>query len=159
MTERPIMKADAAPKAMTPAELPAAFHDYIVKSVSLEGWPLAPGWILSKTGELTVLAMDLTPEQVYSAMLTQVELQDAAAFIFAIDRFAKPGQGTIRSDLLAGHVWTGEPTKVRPFIIEYDPATGIVDPMNFDNSFWTVGLNCEMIAVASRNAKRPPTTH
>jgi hypothetical protein len=132
---------------MTPSELPAAFHDYVVKSVDAKGWPLAPGWILNAAGELTVMAMDLTPPQIYVAILAEAAKQKAAAFAFAIDRFAKPGQGTTRPDLLAGHLSTAGASGVRPFIIEYDPATGVVDPMNFGNPFWNRALTKELVGM------------
>ncbi len=128
---------------MTPLELPAAFHDHMVRTVSTDGFRLAPGWILNARGELTVMAMALEPHQVYSAMIGQIADQKATAFIFAIDRYGKPDQGTSRSDLLAGHVGTDGPDGIRPFIIEYDPVGGVVDPMNFDNAFWNRALTRE----------------
>lgn len=130
---------------MTPSELPDAFHDYVAKGTGADGWALAPGWILDEQGKLTVLAMDLPPDQIYLTMVTKVAELNATAFAFAVDRFAKPGQGTVRSDLLAGHISTSGARGVRPFIIEYDPATGAVDPMNFDNAFWNAALITEFL--------------
>lgn len=132
---------------MTPAELPAFFHDYIAKSVSAEGWPLAPGLILNQQGELTVMTMDLSPEQAYRVVIAEAAKQMALAFVFAIDRYTKPGQGTTRSDLLGGHISTDGARVIRPFIIEYDPASGVVDPMNFNNAFWNQALTEEFRGV------------
>lgn len=132
---------------MTPAELPAAFYDHLVRTVSADGWRLAPGWILDPEGKLTVMAMDLAPDQIYSAMALQTAKLNATAFVFAIDRYGKPGQGTTRSDLLAGHVSTDGPRGVRPFIVEYDPANGVVDPMNYDNAHWNAALKAEFDGV------------
>lgn len=130
---------------MTPTELPAAFHDHIAKTVDADGFRLAPGWILNPKGELTVLAMDLRPDQIYLTMFMQTAEQSASAFVFGIDRYAKPGQGTTRRDLLAGHITTNGPGGIRPFIIEYDPTTGVVDPMNYENAYWNTALNRELV--------------
>lgn len=129
---------------MTPLELPAAFHEHMTKTVSADGYRLAPGWILDDQGGLTVMAMDLSPPQIYSAMALQTAKLKATAFVFAIDRYGKPGQGTVRSDLLAGHISTDVARGIRPFIIEYDPANRVVDPMNYENAHWNAALKAEL---------------
>lgn len=131
--------ADAPPPPLT-----EVYHGWVATTVDEKGFDIPHGLSLSPAGELTVLALAVPPEQAYQVMFRQWET-GAAEMIFALDRFAKAGQGTTLGDLLAGFYCTRQDPP-RPFIIEYQHAPRIVKPIEWGNIFWNAALLSEINA-------------
>ncbi|GAA3254781.1 hypothetical protein [Sphingomonas yabuuchiae] len=122
-----------AEKALT-----EVFHEWVASTVDPEGFPVPHALVRNREGTLTVVALAVPPTEAYAVML-KLWHQGAEEMIFALDRFALPGQGTTLGDLLAGFHFTRHAAP-RPFIIEYQHAPRIVRPIDWDNVHWTAGL-------------------
>ncbi len=106
-------------------------------------WALKDG-SADKQG-VTILALDLNPEQSWLlALMTALE-PDTQMLIFGLDRNGKPDQGTTLGDLVAGFFYErGE--RPRPFVVEYTvpPLASRVLWFNWHNPFWTRAIGIEM---------------
>jgi hypothetical protein len=122
--------------------LPEVFHDWLGHTIDENGVEIPHGLVLDQANQLTVLALAVPPTQAYQVMFGQVLKLEAREAIFALDRFAKPNQGTTLGDLLAGHHFVNG--KWRPFVVEYQHAPRIVKPIDWDNPFWNAALAQEM---------------
>ena len=122
--------------------LPEMFHDYVASTIDPDGFPIPNALVLDQNGALTVVALAVGPTEAYPVMLKLWD-QGAAEMIFALDRYALPGQGTTLGDLLAGFHFTRHAAP-RPFIIEYQYDPRIVQPIDWDNAYWTAGLYGEI---------------
>jgi hypothetical protein len=130
---------DAASKSLV-----ETFHDWVVATVDEKGFEVPHALARGADGKLTVYALALGPSEAYRLMLSTWERDEPLELIFALDRFAKPGQGTELGDLLAGfHLTRKAP---RPFIIEYQYAPRIVKPIDWGNAWWNATLQGEMIS-------------
>lgn len=134
--------------------LTAAYHDWLSSTIDENGVSLAHALMLDDDGKIGVYALDLTPAQIYTMMLREWVRQKPRELIFALDRFARPGQGTTLGDLVAGHHFVaGEPS--RPFVIEYQHSPRIVRPIDWDNACWNEMLRRELLASASGQLVTP----
>lgn len=123
--------------------LTETFHAWLSSTIDEEGVSIPHGLVLGHDDALTVFALALPVGQAYSVMLAEWALKRPKEIIFAFDRFTKPGQGTTLGDLVAGHHFVaGKPS--RPFIIEYQHDPRIVQPIDWENSFWNDGLADEL---------------
>lgn len=122
--------------------LTEVFHDYVASTIDPEGFPTPHALVRDQTGALTVVVLAVDLPEAYAVMLKLWD-QGAAEMIFALDRYALPGQGTMLGDLLAGFHFTRHDAP-RPFIIEYQYDPRIVQPIEWDNPFWTAGLHHEI---------------
>lgn len=125
--------------------LTEVFHDWIVATVDPEGFPVPHGLYVDQQGDLTVVALAMDPDATYSVML-RFWGAPAKEMIFALDRYALPGQGTELGDVLAGFHFT-QGAAPRPFIIEYQYEPRIVKAIDWDNVFWNSALLSEMTQV------------
>lgn len=121
--------------------LTETYHDWLATSIDPEGFEIPHALVLAQDDTLTVIALAVSPDRAYQVMLAQ-RLKGAKEMIFALDRFAKPDQGTTLGDLMAGHhfadgIW-------RPFVVEYQYDPRIVRPFDWDNTFWNGVLRREM---------------
>lgn len=121
------------------------------------------GVILTGHGTLTMLALALNPGEAYEAMLSMTALEKAEEAVFALDRFAKPGQGTKYDDLLAGHYYKRGSGALpwRPFIIEYRREPRVFEPIDYNNEFWNNTLRMELRTTMMKMIKRmvPESVH
>ncbi len=117
------------------------YHDWVSSTVDEKGFEIPHGLVVAADGSITVMALAVPPAQAYEVMLKQ-QASHPVEMIFALDRFAKPGQGTTLGDLLAGFHCTRE--RARPFIIEYQHAPRIVKSIDWDNEWWNAALLREM---------------
>jgi hypothetical protein len=106
--------------------------------------------VMSQDDKLTMMALDLFPEQVLRAMVVEI-LKGAKELIYGLDRTCLDGQGTTLGDCVAGVYWNG--TEFKPFIIEYQHSPRIVKEINWDNEFWTSALQGEIAFLQSRSQK------
>jgi hypothetical protein len=129
--------------------LTETFHAWLSSTIDEEGVSIPYGLALGGDDALTVFALALPVGQAYSVMLTTWALKRPREIIFAFDRFTKPGQGTTLGDLVAGHHFVaGQPS--RPFIVEYQHNPRIVQPIDWENSFWNNALAGELrIAISN----------
>lgn len=132
------MTSDTEPKQA----LTEVFHDYVASTIDPEGFPTPHALVRDQTGALTVVVLAVDLPEAYAVMLKLWD-QGAAEMIFALDRYALPGQGTTLGDLLAGFHFTRHAAP-RPFIIEYRYDPRVVLPIDWDNPFWTAGLYGEI---------------
>ncbi len=137
------------------SSLPEKFHAWLSSSIDEEGVGLNHAIAADADGKLSVYVLDLKPDQVYSLIIRELLVSRPRGIIFALDRFAKPGQGTTLNDLVAGHfIIPGQAT--RPFIIEYQHDPRIVHPINWTNAFWNAALQRELDQ--HRQLERNPPT-
>ena len=127
-----------------PAQRPLheVFHDWLGHTIDESGVEIPHGLVVDQANQLTVIALAVPPEQAYQVMFAQVAKAKAREAIFALDRFAKPNQGTTLGDLVAGHHFSGGTW--RPFVVEYQHAPRIVKPFDWTNSFWNAALTDEL---------------
>lgn len=123
--------------------LTETYHDWLTASIDEQGAGLPHALIAREGAGLTVMALDLPPDQIYRLMLAEWEKQPLE-LIFGIDRFAKPGQGTTLDDLVAGWHFTRD--RPIPFIVEYRHAPRVVGPIAYDNFWWNAALTRELTA-------------
>lgn len=123
--------------------LPGQYWNWANTALDDTGFGLPTALVKDADAKLTVLAMDLEPDQVYHAVLAACVRSSAVEAIFALDRFAKSGQGTRLNDLLGGHYFDG--TSWMPFIIEYQVKPRLLAPIDWINSFWNQALRAEML--------------
>lgn len=119
------------------------YYDWVLTTIGPDGFSMPYGIVLDADGKLVVLALAVPPEQAYRVMIQQMDA-GAREAIFALDRFAKPGQGTELGDLLAGwHLTRATP---QPFIIEYQYEPRVVKAIDRENAFWNAALHREMVS-------------
>lgn len=129
--------------------LPEIYHEWISSAMGEKGFQIPHGMVVDDAGAMTVLALSVPPTQAYLVMIEQWSSRPSEA-IFALDRFAKPDQGTTLNDLLAGFHFT-RTAAPRPFIIEYQHTPRIVKTIEWDNSFWNAGLTAELNSVLRKH--------
>lgn len=138
--------------------LPDIFYEWVASTVDPEGFPIPHALVRDPKGALAVMALAVGPTEAYAVMLKLWD-QGAAEMIFALDRYALPGQGTTLGDLLAGFHFTRDGAP-RPFIVEYQYAPRVVKPIDWDNLYWTAGLYDEFNQVLrQRLAITPEQMH
>jgi hypothetical protein len=120
------------------------YHEWITSTVDEKGFEIPNGLIVDDAGDMTVVALAVPPTQAYQVMIEQCSRRRCEA-IFALDRFAKDGQGTTLGDLLAGFHFTPNAAP-RPFIIEYQFAPRVILPIEWNNLHWNAALYREMSA-------------
>lgn len=121
------------------------YHDWISSTVDEKGFEIPHGLIIDQAGNMTVIALAVPPEHAYQVMIAQWEKRDPIEAIFALDRFAKPDQGTTLGDLMAGFHLTRDAAP-RPFIVEYQHEPRIVKPIEWNNLHWNAALLRELNA-------------
>ncbi|CAN5371224.1 hypothetical protein BH10PSE14_BH10PSE14_04680 [soil metagenome] len=127
--------------------LPDMYHEHLARCIDEKGIEIPHGFVVHQDGTMTLLALAVPPDHAYRVMLSQW-LRDAKEMIFALDRFARDGQGTTLGDLMAGYYFVrGE--RPRPFIIEYQHEPRIVYPIAWDNAFWNSALARELKGATS----------
>jgi hypothetical protein len=122
--------------------LPDVFHDWLNHTIDEDGVEIPHGLVLDHANQRTVIALAVPPEQAYQVMFAHVLKAKAREAIFALDRFAKPNQGTTLADLVAGHHFSAGTW--RPFVVEYQHAPRIVKPIDWTNPFWNAALTSEL---------------
>lgn len=129
--------------------LPDVYLDWVKIAIDEKGIEIPHGLIVDAQGKLTVCALALDPPEAYAFMLTRWITTAPIEMIFALDRYALPGQGTTYGDLLAG--WhlkrsDADPAKIehRSFTIEYQHEPRVVQPFDWDNGWWNAGLTREL---------------
>ncbi|MEJ8630630.1 hypothetical protein P0F65_13680 [Sphingomonas sp. I4] len=133
----------------SPVPLTTVFHEYVAATMDEDGFAIPHALVLDASGGMTIAALNLEPGQAYAFML-KLWADGATEMIFALDRYALPGQHTTLGDLLAGFHFT-RAAAPRPFIIEYQYEPRIVQPINWENPFWTSALDSEFSQIlASR---------
>ncbi|PCG08721.1 hypothetical protein COA17_11235 [Sphingomonas ginsenosidimutans] len=125
-----------------PQPLPDLLHDWACRTIGEDGFGIPNAFVVDATGALTIMALVVPPDAAYRYMLAHWAKEQPREMIFALDRFARPEQGTTLGDLLAGWHFTRE--KPRPFIIEYQYEPRIVKPVDWENPFWNAGLTREL---------------
>ncbi len=120
------------------------YRDIISSAIDEKGVYPAHALVLSHDDKVTMMALDLSSTQSYGAFLKAIRDEKAKEAIFALDRSTLPNQGTKYADVLAGQYYVGG--EFRPFIIEYQHEPRIVDPLVWDNEFWTGALTRELVA-------------
>ncbi len=136
------------------------YHDWVKVTIDEKGVELPHGLILDKEGKLTVCALALDPPEAYAFMLAQWVTSSPREMIFALDRYALPGQGTTYGDLLAGWHLIGtdgdsREIKSRPFTIEYQHEPRVVQPYDWNNAWWNAGLARELEGAMRSIIARP----
>jgi hypothetical protein len=131
------MRADPTAKPLV-----TQFEEWCSATVSPEGFEIPHALALNAAGEMTVYALALDVQSAYRLMASTWLRGEVVELIFALDRFAKPGQGTTLGDLLAGWHWSKAGR--RPFIIEYQHEPRIVKPVEWGNAFWNAALTGEL---------------
>lgn len=135
------------------SELIKRFYDFTIKGIDESGLRLPSALLARPDGSLIMLALMVGPDRSYQAILSTILQEDIREAIFALDRYTRPGQGTHYADVLAGHYYHRDEDKTRsvfdpdhfePFIIEYQIEPRIVDPICWDNAFWTEALENEL---------------
>jgi hypothetical protein len=125
------------------------YQSFMADCIDDDGVSLAHGIIVDHEGAMLMLALAVPPEQAYQAMLMHIAKSAAQEAIWALDRFAKDGQGTKYKDLLAGQHFINDYDKpmqkcFHPFIIEYQIDPRIVEPVDYGNEFWNTALCGEL---------------
>jgi hypothetical protein len=133
--------------------LTESFHDWLSGTIDAEGVRLPHALMLHDDDTLTVVALDLTPDQAYAFLLTQWALKRPKELIFGLDRFAKLDQGTTLGDLIAGHHFV-QGGASRPFVVEYQHDPRILHPIDWSNAFWNRVL-CAELSGSIANLGRP----
>lgn len=121
------------------------YHEWISSTVDEKGFEIPNGLIVGDAGDMTVVVLAVPPAEAYLVMIEQCSRRRCEA-IFALDRFAKDGQGTTLGDLLAGFHFTPDAAP-RPFIIEYQFAPRVILPIEWNNLHWNAALYREMSAI------------
>lgn len=118
--------------------LPEMYFDIVAGMIDEAGVYPHQGIWKGADGKLSLMSMDLHPNQAAEMVLRLVKSRKAVEAIFGLDRTAMPDQGTTLGDLVAGvHFVGGER---RPFVIEYQHAPRIVKPIDFGNDIWNAML-------------------
>lgn len=126
-----------------PKPLPTTYHEWLASTVDEQGFEIPHGMLLTADGGMTMVALAVPPTEAYKVMLGMFVRDNASEMIFALDRFARPGQGTTLGDLMAGfHLVRGHNPK--PFVVEYQFEPRIVQPIDWDNAFWNAALSIEL---------------
>lgn len=118
------------------------FWRWAESTVDEDGFSMPYALSADAKGQVTVMALAVPSNQVYRYVLGHVAKERPAAAIFAMDRFAQPGQGLRYKDLLAGHYF--EAGVWRPFIIEYRYDPRAFEPINWENQYWNAALRREL---------------
>ena len=124
--------------------LTVMYHEWMAATVDEDGFEMPYGLVLDDDGQITVMALALTPDQAYQHMLKHWTEHRPAEMIFAIDRYAKPGQGTTLRDLMAGWHFIKADPRPRPFVVEYQFDPRLVKPIEWDNLHWNAALTREL---------------
>lgn len=119
------------------------YINWLDRTIDEKGVELPWGLSLGEADKLTVFALALPPPQAYQIMLVEWASNHPKELIFAFDRFAKPGQGTTLGDLMAGHHFVRGHCS-SPFIVEYQHAPRIRQPIDWGNAFWNAALTQEL---------------
>lgn len=122
--------------------LPETFRDFLTSSIDESGAGLAHALLIHDDGTMTVMALDLEPDQIYRLMIAEWAKRPRE-MIFALDRFAKPGQGTTLPDLVAG--WHFTRAQPAPFIVEYQHEPREVKAVDYGNAWWNATLTRELV--------------
>lgn len=129
------------------------YYDFCASTLDEDGFSIAHGLVVNPAGEVTILALAVEPQQAYQVMLMEITKQAAAEAIWALDRYAKPDQGTKYNDLLAGHHYVADRDKrmqdcFRGFTIEYRYEPRAFEPVDYDNVFWNGVLRGELVGAS-----------
>lgn len=116
-----------------------------------------PNAVASKDGKLGVYAMAMygpeTGMEIYAAVARVLVGERPDELVFALDRFARPGQGVRTGDFLSVHHWTGRAWRFGVIAYQYEPP--IFDPIDWDNAFWRNALTEEMARTWGRITAAP----
>jgi hypothetical protein len=131
-------------KALEP--LIDTYHSMMAEQWTGSADEIPKGLIRKADGTLIFIALALEPDEAYVAMLQMVIVEEAEEAVFALDRFAKPGQGTKYADVLAGHYFKRDlgAHPWRPFVIEYQTEPRTFEPVDYNNTFWNAALSTEL---------------
>ena len=122
--------------------LPDRYRDHLQVCIDERGIGLPHALVLDHAGTLTMIALDVSPDEIYRVMLRRWRA-GAKEMIFALDRFATEGQGTTLGDLVAGHYFvSGEAP--RPFVIEYQHEPRVLKAVEWNNPHWNAALTREL---------------
>lgn len=128
-------------------DLPKQYRDALGAHIDEEGVKIAPALVIGENNLLTMMALAVPPAEAYLVVISEVT-KGAREAIFALDRFAKPDQGTTLGDLMAGHYYSRGVFK--PFIIEYQHEPRIIHEIEWHNQHWNYVLSAELTAAMQR---------
>lgn len=117
------------------------FYDLVCRSISEEGINPAP-WMEYDKEKSPPMTVGVSTDLDYlfkKALKTTSEF-----FVFGVDRFTKPEQGTVEKDVLSCCFIHNKQREI--YTIEYNSFTLDVRPMDFNNKFWIEQFNLELDA-------------
>lgn len=129
---------------MTAPDLLTTWHEHLSTSIDVEGFEVPHAFALDAEQKLTIFALALPCGDGYRLMTSQWESKKYQELVFALDRYALPGQGTQLNDLLAGWHFTFEGP--RPFIVEYRYEPREIRPIDWGNAHWNAALERELVS-------------
>lgn len=110
------------------------FFEYVANMIDETGVFPHPGMALQDDGALTIAAL-MDETSAYSWFWDQVRNRNEV--VMGMDRYTRPGQGTVFADVLTCCHWSPASKQTRVGVINYQHEPRIVRPWDWGNQFWS----------------------
>ena len=120
------------------------YIDYVKSCIDEKGIHPAPAWMLSPDDKLTVMAMVVPPEQIYTIVLGYGKKENPKEVMFGIDRYNKKGQGIdirYKSVFTIMYMNTAK-EEILILALPYNSPTDIGE-LQHDNKWWQFAVSRE----------------
>jgi hypothetical protein len=131
------------------------FEECLPRLITETGFPRPPVLSLHHDGSVTMATMLVQPERMFETVMKQIMTDlTVREFVFAIDRYTQPDQGTKYNDILTLFWWVGERTENFGFrfgVVNYRPCPEpLIEPIDWHNAFW----NAKLLAIVEQDHQR-----
>lgn len=125
------------------------FFDYATLSIDEKGIYPQPGLVIRDDGTKEICALAQHPLDIYKWFWERVLTDNVSELLFGLDRTTQEGQGTKYADVLTCVHWkrdfdSNPLDAFRVGVINYQHDPRIVDPFDWDNSFWQGRIGYEL---------------
>jgi hypothetical protein len=129
---------------MARLDLVSLLVDHAARGIDTDGLRPLPAYWLDRGGRLAMAALLLKPGQIIDLAWDRVRRRGDRAMAWALDRHARPGQGTTLDSLLTIADWSRGSWRIG--VLEYQHEPRVIKPVRWDNDYWRMQAGLEIAA-------------